>query len=132
MSKSSNKQVSQSLKKAIEHIPEVVKQAVIHKYLKYMKMIFMSKVMVYRKTIHRLGFKDFECMYAYKRGRQLGVTQKMRSLVYFFKFNEFNIENKIEQFLAKTYHDFVKEIPPLLDPVLCKDLKTYDKAITAH
>ena len=63
MIKPANKTVSLAMKKAITETPEKVKQAVIDKWLKYMKQIFSTKILMHRKTLNNLGFRNYECFF---------------------------------------------------------------------
>jgi hypothetical protein len=47
-----------ALKTLIRTTPQQVKEAVLHKWLKYQQMIYLSKVMMYRRAIHKIGFPN--------------------------------------------------------------------------
>jgi hypothetical protein len=50
--------ISEALKTLIRTTPQQVKEAVLHKWLKYQQMIYLSKVMMYRRAIHKIGFPN--------------------------------------------------------------------------
>ena len=129
-----SKTIKADYKKQLSEIPETIKNAVISKWCSYMKQIYMCKVMLFRKSMLKTGYPNLSCLIAYKYGRDTVKNIKMQYLTKLLEdLHEGNYEMKVENFVEHTQNgEYIKSIPPLLDPVLCKDLKSFDKAIEAH
>lgn len=53
--------LTDSMKQAVRMIPEKVKWGVIEKWLRYQQLAYMSKVMIFRKTLYLTGFRFPAC-----------------------------------------------------------------------
>lgn len=110
-----------------------MKRAVINKWLKFMKQIFTTKVLLFRKTINAVGFRDRDCLTCFKQGVATGFLEKQKLMNRFFDTaNKDNYENKIEFFVSQCQEDYIKELPPLLNPEFCREIKMFEKALAAH
>lgn len=65
-SKGSKESVSKAMQTLIESTPQSVKEAVIYKWLRYQKHVFLTRVMIFRKTLLLWGFPDKECYLTFK------------------------------------------------------------------
>lgn len=63
--KGGKENVSEALKTLIKTTPQQVKDAVLYKWLKYQQMIYLSKVMVYRRVMHKIGFPNRDAHICY-------------------------------------------------------------------
>ena len=89
--------------------------------------------MVFRKSLHLMGYADQECFLTYKVKAMENRISKMRYVSKIFEgLNEGNYTTKVVNFVTEVQKKYIEELPPLLDPVLCKDVKHYEKAIDAH
>jgi len=129
-----SKTTKPELKKQLNEIPESIKNAVIHKWMRYMKHIYVCKVMLFRKSMMKTGFRNYDCLMCYKFGRETIKNIKMKYLDKLFKeITPGNFETQIASFVDSSQKgEYIKSIPPLLDPVLCKDIKNFDKVVESH
>jgi hypothetical protein len=93
----------------------------------------IQKIMVFRKSMHLMGFADKECFLTFKIKSLENRISKMRYVGNIFEdINEGNYTTKVINFVTEVQKKYVEELPPLLDPVICKDIKHYEKAVDAH
>ena len=96
-------------------------------------MVFLGKIMLFRRAIHKLGFQDGECKHVFYETLIAKREEKG-------KFNDLLLNGTNVLNLATNCHKFhdayqdgqkkqIEECPPLLDPVVCKDFK---KAVELH
>lgn len=64
----------------VEATPQSVKDAVIFKWLRYMKQMYTSRVMAFRKTMMKIGYPDFESQYTYMVSVSTTKASKMKYL----------------------------------------------------
>lgn len=62
----------------IKNLDPAVRDAVIHKYLRYMDQIFISKCMLYRKSLMRNGFPSMQHYQIYKMCIASSLSTKMK------------------------------------------------------
>jgi hypothetical protein len=91
--------------------------------------------MIFRKTIHKLGFQNPECLNVFKLNYKLNRQKASKQFDQLF--NEASVSNiATHALLFCDEEDNVRkpidELPPLLDPALFKDLKNLEKAVEQH
>jgi hypothetical protein len=89
--------------------------------------------MTFRKSLLLMGFPDNDAFFAFKLKNIENRVSKVNYVNKIFEgMNEGNFTNKIVTFVNEVQKKYIEDIPPLLDPVLCKDIKHYEKAVEAH
>lgn len=91
--------------------------------------------MIFRKTIHNLGFLNPDCQHIFKLNYKLHRQKASKEFEKLF--NGASISNIATQALLfcdmeGTVRKQIDELPPLLDPILFKDLKHLEKAVEQH
>lgn len=124
------------LQVAIRSMPTTVKNAVLTKWLQYMNHLYMSRLMLFRRIIHRLNSADPLSVMIYFNKEYVKQKQlKTKHLSHMFNTTEPGnlAENSLlfNDSMGKDKRE-IEEIPPLLDPVLCKDIKNFAKTIELH
>ena len=127
--KGSKDNISEALKTLIKTTPQEVKEAVILKWLKYQSMIYLSKVMVYRRAIHKIGFPNRNAHICYMMEYQEKKEKFDRQIKFLLKTthaDEFNWQQNLLRFVEDESNPKkqIEDCPPLLDPVVVKSGQT--------
>ena len=125
--------VPKQVQTLIKTLDPAVRDAVIHKYMRYMDQVFLSKAMLYRKSMMINGYPSNEQYTIYKTCCGASIATKMRYLKKIFsQINEGNHQSLTANYVKIAQENYIEDVPPLLDPDLCKDLTNFDQVIDAH
>lgn len=103
-----------------------MRDAIIHKWMRYCKQVFLSKVMIIRKAFLQLN-PDRVCYNIFWQ------EVKIKRVTLSLKYNEFDSKMKSQKSLTEYFHQIsreeafkdgdkgITELPPLLDPDLSAD-----------